>query len=176
MSRVLSFIKSGNDSSAYERCLEDHLERMWHLALRFEVNQSDAEDLLQDLLRRAWRNRSKLLKMENPGAWLTKVLYRLHIDRWRRHKKWQETSSIDDEAFPAYNLEAPATRSGLDSVAYAEIKAFIDELPEPQRTVLLMHDAEGYTLEEISRTQDVPVGTLKSRLHRARAAIRNKFQ
>lgn len=149
---------------------------MWHLALRFEMNPADAEDLLQELLQKAWRNRGKLLKMENPGAWLAKVVYRLHVDRWRRNRLSQASSSMDDEAFPGDNLEDPVTRTGLDSAVYAEIKALIDELPGPQRTVLLMHDAEGYTLEEIGRIQDVPVGTLKSRLHRARGAIRTQIK
>ena len=176
MNTPFAFFGSGKELSAYEACLEAHLVRLWHLSLRFETNVSDAEDLLQELLRRAWRYRKRLLRQENPGAWLAKVLYRLHVDRWRRNHVWREASSLDDEAFPAYQLRDEKATTGLEGATYAELQAYIDQLPGMQRTVLLLHDAEGYTLEEISKIQDVPVGTLKSRLHRARMAVRAHYQ
>ena len=176
MTRIINFVRQAGSHSDFESCIDPHLERLWHLALRLQGNPADAEDLLQDLLRRAWRHRTELLSREAPGAWLAKVLYRLHVDRWRRRQPVAELS-LDDPAspiaLPTDNAQAEAILAGI---THAELMSVMMTLPEAQRTVLLMHDAEGYTLDEIGHIQDVPVGTLKSRLHRARTAVRNKFK
>ncbi len=171
MGRIIPFWRNGGRSSAFEACVTPHLDRMWRLALRLRRNPADAEDLVQDLLLRAWRHRDEVLALDLPGPWLARVLYRLHVDRWRRRGALGMADSLDLPDAP--DLPDPGSvRPVLAAATHQEILEAIESLPEAQRVAILMHDAEGYSLEEISRIQEVPVGTLKSRLHRGRAAVR----
>ena len=175
MGEVRPLWKRGVGASAFETRMAPHLDRMWRLALRLQGNPTDAEDLVQDLLLRAWKHRRTLLALEAPGPWLARVIYRLHVDRWRRRGVLGDALSMDDEDHPVAVPDPAAPEAVLASADLDATLDAIGRLPEAQRTVLLMHDAEGYTIEEISRIQDVPVGTLKSRLHRARAAVRKRI-
>lgn len=154
----------------FERCVGPHLDRLWRLALRLQRQPDDAEDLLQDLLQRAWRHRATVLALDAPAPWLARVLYRLHVDRWRRRGILADADPLD-ENHPLEIASEGQESAGLKAATVAEVMTIVQTLPEPQRVVLLMHDAEGYTLEEIGRTLDVPIGTLKSRLHRARRTV-----
>lgn len=150
--------------------MSPHMERLWRLALRFQGNPSDAEDLLQELMARAWQHRQTIQELDAPGPWLARVLYRLHVDRWRRQSNMDASVTLDE----AMQVEASLdTQTVLDRVAVNEVLEEVNRLPEHQRLVLLLHDGEGYGLKAIAEMIDVPTGTLKSRLHRARATIRH---
>ncbi len=171
MNPMLSFWRNRSGAEAFEGCVAPHLERMWRLALRLQCDPTDAEDLVQELLARAWRRRDAVLALDAPGPWLAKALYRLHVDRWRRRGVLDEAEPLDADDALAVTDHA-AERSALASAAVADMLDAVDTLPESHRVPLLMHDAEGFTLEEISHILNVPTGTLKSRLHRARTAVR----
>ncbi|QIT56712.1 RNA polymerase sigma factor [Aquisalimonas sp. 2447] len=172
MSQLAHLWKRLSARSAFEAALAPHMDRLWRLALRFQGNSSDAEDLLQELVSRAWDKRATILELDAPGPWLAKVLYRLHVDRWRRQGAFDHAESLDE----ALQIEAASqTEAALERVSVDEILAEVERLPEHQRAVLLLHDGEGYRLEEIATMVEAPVGTLKSRLHRARAAVRRSF-
>ncbi len=173
MSQLAYLWKRLSARSAFEAALAPHMDRLWRLALRFQGNSSDAEDLLQELVSRAWDKRATVLELDAPGPWLGRVLYRLHVDRWRRRGAFDQAESLDD----ALQIEATSqTEAALERVSVDEILAEVERLPEHQRAVLLLHDGEGYRLEEIATMVGAPVGTLKSRLHRARAAVRRRFE
>ncbi|WP_181919447.1 RNA polymerase sigma factor [Alkalilimnicola ehrlichii] len=174
MSRLIRLWQRLSPAAAFDACVQPHIERLWRLAVRFQGNPSDAEDLMQDLLERAWQRREEIQQLDAPGPWLAKVLYRLHIDRWRRqgvHSQlvnWEELEETSD-LMPAVSEE----QAVLTAIAASEVLAAVDRLPEAQRAALLLHDGEGYTVEEVATIVDVPVGTVKSRLHRARAGVRH---
>ncbi len=169
MSQLAHLWKRLSARSAFEAVMAPHMDHLWRLALRFRGNSADAEDLLQDLLARAWDKRTTVLELDAPGPWLARVLYRLHVDRWRREGAMDASESLDT----CLQIEAASqTGLALERVAVAEVLAEVERLPEHQRTVLLLHDGEGYRLEDIAAMVDAPVGTLKSRLHRARATVR----
>lgn len=176
MSTLIRIWRNLAPGAAFEVCLRPHLERLWRLAVRLQGNPDDAEDLLQELLERAWNNRRQLLALDAPGPWLAKVLYRLHVDRWRRRGVLGDAATLESaELDPGQPLASDGERALLSAVATDELLAAVQRLPEQQRAVLLLYDGEGYTLEEIAGIVEVPVGTVKSRLHRARAAVRAAF-
>lgn len=169
MSQLAHLWKRLSARSAFEAAMAPHMDRLWRLALRLQGSSADAEDLLQELMARAWDKRTTILALDAPGPWLARVLYRLHVDRWRRRGATDGAAPFDE----ALMIEATdLTETVLEHVSVREVLARVEVLPEPQRTVLLLHDGEGYRLEEIADMTATPVGTLKSRLHRARAAVR----
>lgn len=173
MTQVTSIWKRLAPASAFEAAMAPQMDRLWRLAVRFQGNAADAEDLLQELMARAWEHRRTVIELDAPGPWLARVLYRLHVDRWRRRGDADRISPLDDHPEP--EAASDDGRTALDQVAADEILREIATLPEHQRLVLLLHDGEGYRLDEIAEYLEVPVGTLKSRLHRARAAVRRQL-
>ena len=169
----------------FEQLVEPYLQRLYRLAYRFTGQVADAEDLLQDVLIKLYERRAELSSIEDLGPWLSRVLYNQFVDRQRHYArkrlKLVGAPGAGDGAPGDVlgNLESPepgpaiATEQTLDITRLAEAMA---SLSVEQRTVLLMHDAEGYKLVEIQRITGDPVGTLKSRLHRARARLRGLLQ
>ncbi len=174
MSRLLSFWRGRHDADSFEACVAPHMERLWRLALRLQGRPADAEDLVQETLARAWRHRADVLALDAPGPWLARVLTRMHVDRWRRRNALDAAESLPDPDRAVIEADTKET-SSLATVSAEEVLAAVRALPDRWRLPVLLHDAEGYSLEEIGRMLGIPVGTLKSRLHRARSAVRKSF-
>jgi RNA polymerase sigma factor (sigma-70 family) len=164
----MSAPSSGTDS--FEALLRPHLERLYRLAYRFTGARDQAEDLVQELCVRLFPRLEELRALDAPGPWLARALHNLFVDQVRRQAR-SPVTAMDE--LP----EVPAEAPGPDERAFAEltlarIEMALSQLPADQRAVLAWHDIEGYTLEELADSHDLPLGTLKSRLHRARAALR----
>lgn len=169
-------MSSSDDSQVFERIVRPHLDRLYRLAWRLAGSKVEAEDLFQDLLIKAFGKLDELAGIEEPGAWLGRVMYHLFIDERRRYTR-RRLHLVDEGQLsgdglnalpgtddPAADAELAAKLSGLD--------AALRQLSDEQRIVVLLHDTEGYKLAEIEGLTGVPVGTVKSRLHRARARLR----
>ena len=157
-------------SSQFERLLRPHLERLYRLAFRFTGSPEDAEELVQELCARLLPKINELERLEQPGPWLARSLHNLFVDQARR----RERSPVNAVAeLPEIAADHPGPDEAAFGALTAErIIAALAKLPPEQRAVLAWHDVEGYTLEELAGSQGLPLGTLKSRLHRARAALR----
>jgi RNA polymerase sigma-70 factor (ECF subfamily) len=159
----------GPAAETFDALLRPHLERLYRLAYRFTGTREAAEDLVQELCVRLYPRHAELRALDRPGPWLVRALHNLFVDQARRATR-SPVESVD----PLPEVAAP--EPGPDERAFAEItlaqiEAALARLPPEQRAVLAWHDIEGYTLEELAQSQDLPLGTLKSRLHRARAAL-----
>lgn len=166
--------ENNRQSTPFERLLRPHMERLYRLACRLTHSRPEAEDLLQDVLTKMYARLDDLAGLRDPGPWLNRVLYNHFIDNRRRYKR-QRLVSIDEGQLPGESIEqlpggGPDDVARLDRVA--TLQAALDQLSDEHRTVVLLHDAEGYKLEEIHKITGDPVGTVKSRLHRARARLR----
>lgn len=166
---------SADASVPFDVLLAPHLERLYRLAYRFSDDAAEAEDLVQEVLIKAYGRRQELAGIEALGPWLDRVLYNRFIDdtRTQRRKRLRVVSldSGDDAPEPVSSEPDPG-RAAEDQLDISRLRAALAELSLDHRTVLLMHDSEGYKLEEIQKITSIPVGTLKSRLHRARARLR----
>lgn len=172
MSQIVSLWKRYRSGAAFEECVRAHMARLYNLAWRLTRSPEDAEDLLQETLLRAHKRREQLLGMESPGAWLAQVLHNAWVDRWRRQGVMREADSLDGISERA-GTEMSISDTGIHDAVDAEtVMKAIAGLPVGQQPVVLLHDVAGYTLEEIGDALGIPVGTCKSRLHRARAALR----
>ena len=156
------------DVSAFERLYRRHRDWVHRLAYRWTSSESDADDVVQEAFAYV------LGKM--PGLVLTGRLRTLlypavrHLARAAREKRGRFTS--DDAA-----LEAALTREGPEAAGSpgatrAELARVLGVLSEPQREVLLMRTVDGLSIEEVAVALDIPVGTVKSRLHHALGTLR----
>jgi RNA polymerase sigma-70 factor, ECF subfamily len=159
----------------FERAVRPHLRALQRLALRFTGRREEAEDLLQDLLTHLYARHDTVVALDQPGPWLRRVLYRRFVDRWRRRQADPVDYTAEDvsaatetpDAAPDAELERHLDRQRLQQA--------LDALSPDHRSVILLHDVEGYTLPEIAQMLEVTEGTLKSRLHRARNNLRQRL-
>lgn len=157
----------------FERLLSRHWDSLRRMAIRLTGDPDVAEDLLQDLVERATPRRDEILALDNPRAWLGRVLYRLFVDQWRH-----ERAGPDVDADSEVEAQAPADARDVPDAEFdraltrERLQAALEQLSPGMRDVVLLHDVEGYTLVEVAEIVETPVGTLKSRLHRGRARLR----
>ena len=161
----------------FERIVRPHFDRLYRLAWRLTGNKAEAEDLFQELLVKAYGLLDDLVAIEEPGSWLSRVMYNLFVDQHRRYPR-QRMHLVDEGHLPGAGLADLA--GDLDPVTDIErlenlmrLDAALGQLSEEHRLIVLLHDTEGYKLKEIQDITGVPVGTIKSRLHRARARLRD---
>jgi len=164
------------DQALFERLLRPHLDRLYGLAWRLTGNKADAEDLFQDLLEKAYAKLDTLAEIKEPGPWLGRVMYNQFVDRHRRLKR-QRLHVVSEGQLPGGGLQELAGDASPehDQQRYEKLKRLdraLHKLSDEHRTVVLLHDTDGYKLEEIRELTGIPVGTIKSRLHRARARLR----
>ncbi|WP_372986610.1 RNA polymerase sigma factor [Marinobacter sp.] len=179
---ILSF-KSGK-KRRFEILIQPHLEPMYRFAFRLAGQQQDAEDLVQDVVVKLYPRLEELETVDQLRPWLNRVLYRHFIDQLRRKSRqgdrpMSELVEADSQADWLDSLEAedtgPMALLELDRLG-PELDRVIATLEPDQRTLLLLHDVDGWRQDEIAEILDIPLGTVKSRLHRVRAALRKKLQ
>ncbi len=169
------------DAAEFERLLRPHFPAFYRSAYRWTGAVDRAEDLVQQLLVRLYPCLAELRALEQVRPWALRVMYRIFVDELRRTRSSPvqfglETAADGDQ--PGGEDEhwvdsAPGTADLVENQITQErlLRAW-ERLGEEHRAVLSMHDIEEYTLPELAQIMDIPLGTLKSRLHRARARLR----
>ncbi|MCC6207932.1 MAG: RNA polymerase sigma factor [Gammaproteobacteria bacterium] len=169
-----------SEQSAFETLVRPHLKPLFRLAYRLTHGREDAEDLIQELLLKLYPRRHELMEVDRLRPWLARVMYRIFIDNRRRYTRSPVHLAVDlgsdvEGADPIENLAGTGVTPESETeqnILTRHLLKVIDRLSEDHRHVLSLHDIEGYTLEEMQAILDCPIGTLKSRLHRARARLR----
>jgi RNA polymerase sigma-70 factor (ECF subfamily) len=156
-----------------------HLDALWRLARRLERDQADAEDLVQEAFARALRAWGAFEPGTDRRAWLFRILRNAHLDRARGARRHGVEPGLDEAAAPAGDAADGWLRGDLElerlrGVVAEEIEAALRALGEPARTLVLL-DLEGLTEAELALAMGCPAGTIKSRLSRARAALRARL-
>ncbi len=159
------------DADDFEQRVGPHVDGLYRLAYRLTGNRHDAEDLVQELLVRLMDRRRQLREVEDLRPWLARSLYNLYIDTLRSHKR-TPFAQLDGEG-EEHLAQLPDQHATEPDDLDRPLQAALDRLNEQQRSLILFHDVEGYTLMELSQILAQPIGTLKSRLHRARARLRD---
>ncbi|MFW6051872.1 MAG: sigma-70 family RNA polymerase sigma factor [Myxococcota bacterium] len=160
----------------FEREALGHLDAMYSTALRLTRSSSDAEDLVQDALLRAYRFWDRFEAGTNLKAWLLKILTNTFINRYRRAKRERALVEGGEAASAGEGMMSrSAMRALTDPVDAAqrgllarEIGRALDRLPEDHRVMILLADVEELSYREIADVIGCPIGTVMSRLHRAR--------
>jgi RNA polymerase sigma factor (sigma-70 family) len=170
-----------DDAAEFERLLREHVPALYRSAYRWTGAVDRAEDLVQQLLVRLYPRLGELRKLDRVRPWALRVMYRIFVDELRRERASPVQFGVDlagEEELPAGDDEAaldpgpgPADLAEQELTQERLVRAW-EGLGEEHRAVLSMHDIEDYTLPELAQIMDIPLGTLKSRLHRARARLR----
>jgi RNA polymerase sigma-70 factor (ECF subfamily) len=167
-------------AAEFEGLLRQHVPAFYRCAYRWTGHHEGAEDLVQELLVRLYPRLAELRTLDRPRPWAMRVMYRIFVDQLRRERSSPvqfgtegpgDASDGDEEIERADDSEDPI-RLLEQQLTQERILAAWTQLTDEHRVVLSMHDIEGYTLTELSPIMEVPLGTLKSRLHRARARLR----
>ena len=164
------------DQALFERLLRPHLERLYGLAWRLTGTKADAEDLFQELLVKAYTKLDTLADIDEPLPWLNRVMYNLFVDRHRSLKR-QRMHFVSEAQLPGGGLAemAGSDNPEQDQQRFEKLQrldAALQKLSDEHRLVVLLHDTDGYKLSEIQELTGIPTGTIKSRLHRARARLK----
>jgi len=148
-----------------DELLETHLPRLRRYARALTRNVQAADDLVQDCLERAWRNAHRWEAGTDLRAWLFTVMHNLHLNNLRR--KTPETEPMDHADYVDTNAQPPELAVNL-----RDLERGLAQLSPDQRQVLLLVCLEDMSYEQVARVTGVPIGTVMSRLHRARERLR----
>lgn len=143
------------------RAALEHVDGLYRLALRLTGREADAEDLVHDAYARALAASDQFEAGSNVRAWMFRILRNAHIDAARRAKANPVTGGMETDAID---------RNGHEPMR-ADLDAALAALPVDARTIVLL-DLEGFTETELAAVLECPLGTVKSRLARARATLR----
>src|SRR5262245_51620674 len=174
---------SESPASEFDLLLRGHVRPLYRYAYRWTGDVDQAEDLVQETLTRLFAEMPRLREIEMLRPWAARVMYRIFVDWLRRahrspvlfvgrsgstgavlHDEDEEIEAAD----PAWDLEELTERA----FERERIAAAWPLLHQQHRVVLSLHEIEGYSLEEVAHIIEVPLGTAKSRLHRARENLR----
>lgn len=158
-----------------------HINSMYNFAYRLTLDQDDSKDLLQDTYLKAYRFIDSFQQGTNAKAWLFRILKNSFINDYR--KKSKEPSKVDyQEVETYYNSEdvdrqiTPDLRvEALRDMIGDEISNALNSLDVDFRTVIILCDLEGFKYDEMAKILDIPIGTVRSRLHRARNLLKEKL-
>ncbi len=158
-----------------------HLDALYNFGLRLTSDPNDAEDLVQDTIVKAYRFFNSYEKGTNAKAWLFRILKNSYINNYRKQSKKPQEVDYDEVATFYETVRAERTESSdLEDKMFRELidddlSKALDSIPEDFRTVVLLCDVEDFTYEEIANMLDVPIGTIRSRLHRGRNLLKTQL-
>jgi RNA polymerase sigma-70 factor (ECF subfamily) len=176
-------LKRETKREEFERVALPHLDILYNTALRMTGNVPDAEDLVQETYVRAYRFFDKFKKGTNCKAWLFKIMKNNYINRFR--KKAREPATVSFEqlegaqgVMPGLEPEPSAKADvspDLDELLEDDVKYALESLPLDFKVAVILSDIVGFSYKEIAEIMSTPIGTVRSRLSRARAILQRKL-
>ena len=146
--------------------LISEMEKLKKFAMRLTRNEADADDLLQNTVLRAYEKKHLFEKDSNVFSWTSKIMYNLFVSDYRRKVKFE--SQYDPEPI----LEkAEVVANQNDKIMVSEVGEAMNRLTQDHRDILLMVCVQGMKYEETAEALNIPVGTVRSRLSRARTLL-----
>jgi RNA polymerase sigma-70 factor (ECF subfamily) len=174
----------GDDSSDrafFEAEIQRLLGRLYGVALRLTRNQADAEDLVSETTVKAWSKLDQLEDRQSFPKWVFRILTNTFISS-RRGAHLERTTSLEEDGEQPFSLFeklhqpfllwwSNPEQELLNKLLYDDIECALDSLPESFRTIVVLVDIEGYAYGEVAESLGVPIGTVRSRLSRARSML-----
>lgn len=161
------------------------IDSLYRTALRMTRNPADAEDLVQEAYLRAFRSLHQFQPGTNLRAWIFRIMTNAYINEYRKRSRRPTSSSLDDlEEFYLYDhlidsgVQPTSDRPEdvvLDRLTADDVIEALDGLSDDFREVVLLADVEGFSYREIAEIMDIPVGTVMSRLYRARRRLQRSL-
>lgn len=176
---IIPFRKPSREKQ-FEQAVQPHLSALYRFAYRLTGRREDAEDLVQEVLTRLYPKADEVLAVDRRGPWLKQVLYRQFIDQTRRrawHAERVASDMVSEEYVQDFFDSLLCSHNGPESAIgdgrlKEAVTSALNRLMPDERTLLLLHDVDGWRQEDIAQVLDTAVGTIKSRLHRCRRKLR----
>jgi len=159
-----------------------HIDSMYNFAYRLTFDEDDSKDLVQDTYLKAYRFINSFEQGTNAKAWLFRILKNSFINEYRKKSKqpikvdYQEVETYYNSDDVDYQSTSDLRAESIKDMLGDEISNALNSLAVDFRTVIILCDLEGFTYEEMAKILDIPIGTVRSRLHRARNLLKDKLR
>lgn len=179
--RLAKLARNG-DRHAFAELVDLYKDKLFHLAYRMLGNAQEAEDIVQETFIRVYKNLKRYDSTHKFSTWIYRIASNLCIDRLRkkRHTSYSLDADMKEgEGLDGYSMLAADDASPEDQLALSEtqqqIRQAIEKMPEKYRTVIILRYLQDLSLKEISDILDMPVTTVKTRVHRGREYLRKRL-
>ena len=172
---VVRAVRSGQ-TDEFEKLVAAYEKPVYHIALKMTGSEEDAFDLSQDTFLKAYRSLNTFRGESSFGTWVCRMAANLCIDFLRKQKRQGRVLSLDAADDDGRSVELPDLRyepqSAMEKRELSmQIREGLGKLPPEQKLVLILRDMEGFSYQEIADTLEMELGTVKSRIYRARAHL-----
>ena len=164
------------DPAAFEQLVTPHEQTVWRVCWHYTHHQQDAQDCMQEAMLKAWRAIGQYRGDCALETWLYRIASTVCLDFLRRQKRLPQTESADEMAESGFHPvdDSPTPdAAALHAESNEQLRQAIDSLPGDMRTVLILYALEGQPYDVIAEMTKTSIGTVKSRLNRARQKIAN---
>lgn len=161
----------------FQREMLPHMDVIYGYALYLTGKRDDANDLLQETYLKAYRFFSKFEPGTNAKAWLYRIMRNTYINQYRKVKRSPEVVEYDEQISPSRMIPRDSDEGNeagdreISEIFDDDISSAITSLPEKFKSVIVLRDVQNLPYEEIAEALEVPIGTVRSRLHRARTIL-----
>ena len=158
-----------------------HMDSLNNYALRLTCEHNAANDLIQETYLKAYRFIDKYEKGTNARAWLFRIMKNSYINDYRKKKREPDNLEFDEDEYSYLSvMHSSRDTTDIRELLYRnllddDISGALSDLPENFRTAIVLRNIEGLTYEELAEFFDIPIGTVRSRLHRARKVLGKKL-
>lgn len=175
-------LDKADKDALFEKEFMPLLDSLYNFAYRLTLDEDDANDLVQETFLKAYRFFGSYEQGTNAKAWLFRILKNSFINDFR--KKSKEPSKVDYNEVESFynsddvdeNITADLRVDSVSEMIGDEVATALNTLAVDFRTIIILCDLEGFTYEEMSKILDIPIGTVRSRLHRARNLLKDKLK
>jgi RNA polymerase sigma factor (sigma-70 family) len=169
-------------NTIFDKEFMPHIDSMYNFAFRLTFDEDDSKDLVQDTYMKAFRFINSFEQGTNAKAWLFRILKNSFINEYRKKSKepakvdYQDVETYYNSDDVDYGMTTDLRVDAVKDMLGDEISNALNSLAVDFRTVIILCDLEGFTYEEMSKILDIPIGTVRSRLHRARNLLKEKLR
>ena len=175
-------IKKAESDAQFEKEFMPLIGSLYNFAYRLTLDEDDANDLVQETYMKAYRFFDSYEQGTNAKAWLFRILKNSFINDFRKKSKqpskvdYQEVESFYNSDDIDENITTDLRIESVQEMIGDEVANALNALAVDFRTIIILCDLEGFTYEEMAKILDIPIGTVRSRLHRARNLLKDKLK
>ena len=169
---IIRKMKTG-DMEAWNMMIDTYSKKIYNLALNFAGNYDDASDITQDIFLKVFNNIDKFHEDKNFNSWLLKLSRNYCIDYWRKNKNHKQKLVLKENLYDDKiqgNIKTPED-SEINSQDIQFLRQKLKLLSPDLRALIIMRDIQNFSYQEIAENLDIPLGTTKSRINRARLKL-----